>query len=145
MVPLVDGGYAKELGRRAGRRGGPFSCPKHGGQVVRGILRRTLTDVKALGGALLLKEAASQLEVRVVDVACGIVEGYETVANVLGKDHSPKDGAPSCEAVAPGGARRRQGDHSTAAWDSRVIRKPNATGPKTGSVMGAHQSRSRWH
>jgi hypothetical protein len=89
MVPLVDGSNTEEFGRRAGSSSWPFAGPAHGSQVVGGVLRRTLTDVEALGGALLMEEAASELEVWIVDVPCGVVEGHETVTNVLGEDDAP--------------------------------------------------------
>lgn len=58
MMPLVDGSNAKEFGRRAGSGSRPLAGPVHGGQIIGGVLGGALTDVEALGGALLLEEAA---------------------------------------------------------------------------------------
>jgi hypothetical protein len=60
MVSLVDGGNAKEFGRRAGRSSGPFSGPVHSRNIVCGVLGGTFAYIKTLGGCLLLDEAAGE-------------------------------------------------------------------------------------
>jgi hypothetical protein len=65
MEALMDRSHAQEFGRWAGRRGGPFVAPEHGGEIVRFVLGGAFSDIKALGGCFLLEEATGKFKIGV--------------------------------------------------------------------------------
>ena len=137
MKALMQRHEAKQVGWRFGGCGGAFTGPKEGGKVVSLVADGSFAEIETLGAHLMLKEAASQLEVGVGDGAGAVSRGKLTLY-MQRKRVAPHDGR-WC------GAKRVDGSSERVAGNGVGHRKQHAPGTGFGSIMGPMDGWLKWN
>ena len=89
MITLVQGMEAQDGGGGGGSCNGARPVPKKCRQVISGGLHGAFANVPALGGDIIVKISAEELQLGVVDAAPRVIEGDQVLGYVRRERNTP--------------------------------------------------------
>jgi len=122
VIALVDAEHAEEIRWNRVRCGASLPFPEGRAKIVALAEDGPLANIEGLRGAVKVKQATGQLEIRVSDCAVGIIRGHNAVRNELGPLKTPYDGGLGLPALTR---------------DGLITEEPDSACARTGRVMVA--------